>query len=355
MAGSLELLAGYKQPIQAVIEKSLYEFTSQLPELSADASWALDSLTAYCTRPSKKIRGSLAAALYDHLNATSMDKTALRLAAAVEVVQNFLLIVDDAVDRSPLRRGQPTIHELYKSEYHPESAREGDMVAIFIGMLAQHAANYIILNLPVNAEYITKSLSVMHLNISTTGIGQIDDVQQQIDRLPITTSDLLRKYQQKSSYYTFVNPLESALALAGKWNRQAHEDCGAFGLPAGVAFQLRDDYIGIFGDTSATGKANLEDIREGKYTFMMHYAAASATKKQSSTLLALLGKQDANEDDLETVRNILNETGAADKAMKDAHVFADEAKQAAKNAGSWRDDFANILEAMVTFSVERTV
>ena len=353
MAGSLELLAGYKQPITEAIEQSFDEFVAQLPPRSTHVNWALDALKSYSLRPSKKVRGSLAAAMYDHAAGTRNDLVGLKLAAAIELVQNYLLIVDDAMDRSPLRRGHPTVHELYKAEYTPESEREADMVAILIGILAQHITNDIVLRLNVPAEHAAKALSVIQVNIATTDMGQIDDVQQQIDRLPISPEDLLRKYQHKSSYYSFVNPLESALALAGKWSNAAHKDCIDFGLPAGVAFQLRDDYLGIFGDTTATGKANLEDIREGKYTFMVQYALDVADAETRQQLMEILGKPDANETDLQTVRTIFKNTSAAEKSMEDARHYAAEATRAAAGAASWDAEFSNLLVDMVNFSVER--
>lgn len=355
MINMMDSLARYKQPITDATAAAFDEFVAQLPERSKDVEWAFEALKSYSLRPSKKIRGSLAASLYDHSVGADMDPDGLKLAAAIELVQNYLLIVDDVMDRSPLRRGKPTIHELYKKQYDSASEHESNMAGILIGVLAQHVTNDIILRLPVAADWKTKAISVIQVNIATTDMGQIDDMQQQIYRLPISRDELLRKYQQKSSYYSFVNPLESALALAGKWTQQSQNDCLAFGIPAGVAFQLRDDYIGIFGDTSSTGKANLEDVREGKYTFMVHYALEGANDEQRSTLLGILGRSDASENDLETVRAILNKTGAVDKAMADARMYADEAIAAATKANAWQSDFTELLASMVNFSVERTL
>lgn len=189
--------------------------------------------------------------------------------------------------------------------------------------------------------------------MAITGFGQIDDMHQAMGA-NVTEDDLLRKYKQKSSYYSFVDPIETALLLAGKDPSMARLDAEAYGIPAGVAFQLRDDYLGIFGDTDTTGKPNLDDIREGKYTLMMHYALEAATAIQAEKLISILGDPAADSSDLDTVRAILEETGASERAMKEAHAYAARAGEAAREAASWDSAFGDLLEALVDFSVERT-
>jgi geranylgeranyl diphosphate synthase type I len=189
--------------------------------------------------------------------------------------------------------------------------------------------------------------------MTITDIGQIDDMQQTVFRLPVAEKALLRRYEQKSSYYSFVNPLEMALILAGKDARQARRDAEAFGLPTGIAFQLRDDYLGIFGETLATGKPNLDDVREGKYTFMVHYALQKASEEEKRQLLAILGSPAADETTLATVRHILTKTGSVERTMADARRYADEARRAAGSAASWDEEFGGLLVELVDFIVER--
>lgn len=345
----------YQPALEQAMAALFDDFRHTLPVISKDSQWALEALREYSLRPSKRIRGSLAAALYDYATATTLSDEAVRLGVTVELLQNYLLIVDDVMDRSAIRRGEPALHKLYEVHYSDAGEHETHMAGVLIGLLAQHCANATLLGGNYAPDRLQQALSLLHLHMAVTDIGQIDDMRQQINHLPISQAALLRKYRQKSSYYSFVNPLEMALVLAGKDKEVAKRDAEAFGLPTGVAFQLRDDYIGIFGDSSTTGKPNLDDIREGKYTLMVHYALEKATDEERESLLAILGSPTADEHSLEAVREIIHNTTADKRAMAEAEQYATRAKEAARVATSWDKDLAAILETLVDFTVERSV
>ncbi|HEY1085151.1 MAG TPA: polyprenyl synthetase family protein [Candidatus Saccharimonadales bacterium] len=350
----LESLRSYRQPLEQSVESVLNDFLSELPDYSEDVRWAFDTLKEYSLRPSKRVRGTLAAALYDEVTGQEKSLTGLRLGAAIEFVQNHLLIVDDVMDRSLTRRGRPTVHEVYKADFNYEDEHQSNMMAILVGMLAQYVTNHALTTLDADAESRLRVLSVLQRHIAITDMGQVDDLSRSITRPPVSEEDLLRKYRQKSSYYSFVDPIETALLLAGKDEVIAQRDAEAFGIPAGVTFQLRDDYLGIFGDTSATGKPNLDDIQEGKYTLMIHFALEKADADQKSKIHKILGNAESNEADLEVIQKILNETGASKRAMAEAARYAAEAKASLERVSSWSPEFSRRLEALVDFSMERT-
>lgn len=355
MHSQLSQITAYAQPIDTASAEVFERITALFPSpLSAQSKWAFDALREYSMRGGKRLRGALAAAVYDEMVGGQQERAGIELGVVLEMMQNYLLIVDDVMDHSALRRGEPTIHELYLKEYAPfkVNQHEANMMAVSVGLLAQHIASLVMTNLPADADNVRATVETMHLNIGVTGLGQIDDLYQQ-DGRDVTTADIVRKYHLKSSYYTFVNPLESGLALAGKLDKRAKAECEAFGLPAGVAFQLHDDWLGIFGESEQTGKANLDDIQEGKYTLLMQYAFEHANTKDVATLRRLLGNVNANSADLEIVRGILRRSGAADYVQSEAHRYADTAKQAARTAKTWSSKFAELLVRFVEFSVER--
>lgn len=347
-----QILQVYKQPIAEMVEIVLEEVRVALPSLSHHAEWAFDTLQDYSLRDSKRVRGCLAAAIYDDACGETLSTAGLRLGAAIELVQNHLLIVDDVMDRSVLRRGQPTVHEMYASSYHITDQHEAGMIGILVGLMAQHAATLAITTIGVPAERVVETLSIVQRHTLITDIGQIDDMQQVFGR-SFSTDDLLRKYQQKSSYYSFVDPLLAGLTLAGKGGEGAREDCEAFGLPAGVAFQLRDDYLGIFGQQQDTGKSHLDDIREGKHTIMVDYALRAASAQQRSDLRRSIGNENAGEKELQSVRHILKDTGAVDASLGDARRYADNAVAAIRSATSWSAAFGEGLIDLIHFAVER--
>ncbi len=347
----VKMLKTYSQPIAEMVAVILDEVRASLPEVSPHGAWALETLREYSLRDSKRVRGSLAAAMYDHVLGGTRDQVGLRLAAAIELIQNHLLIVDDVMDRSVLRRGQPTVHELYKSTYR-DDAHEANSIGVLVGMMAQLASMQAMTTLDTDARRIVATMHIVQRHTLITDIGQIDDVQQAFGRT-FTRDDLLRKYQQKSSYYSFVDPLLAALTLAGAGDGQAEIDCERYGLPAGVAFQLRDDYLGLFGDTSQTGKPNLDDICEGKHTLMVDFALEHASAQERDVLAGVLGRADADEHDLARVQDVITSSGAVAQADDMMRRMADEAVAAARTASSWDASFGNMLAELVLFAVTR--
>lgn len=342
-------LQTYATPLGREIDRVIDEFESELPDISPRARWVIDQIRGYSARPSKRMRGSLAAAMYDHASGQTQSPAGLRLGAAIEIMQNFLLITDDVFDHSLLRRGQPTLHEAYKTEFHGDE-NEAAAIGVLAGGIAQHIASLALLSTDESPEHIQVALTWLQRDIAITGIGQVDDIAQSFGR-EFTREELLRKYHQKSSYYSLVNPLTVGLALAG---RDGRADAEAYGLPAGVAFQIRDDYLGIFGDTDETGKPNLDDIHEGKHTLMVEFALEQASDEQCAAMTRILGNTDAGQVELDELRDILQSSGAAQASLDEARDYGERAKQAAHIAESWSPEFAAMLEELVDFAIERT-
>jgi geranylgeranyl diphosphate synthase type I len=354
MADALDSLRAYRPLIDAEMSR----FMTSAPELfgvelSEHSRQALQHLVEYSTRAGKRIRGSLAALTYDTAAGTMHAEQAIRLGVVLELMQNYLLIVDDVMDKSTLRRSQPTVHELYReltTDFGGE--HEANMLAVNIGVLAQHLANMLLSAIDVPRERLNEAFRVLHTNIAATGFGQLDDLYQQPGR-DVSAEDIARKYRLKSSYYTFINPLQLGLVLAGAADERKLQACVAFGEPAGIAFQLHDDYLGIFGEHSKTGKPSLDDIREGKYTLLMHYALEHAAKPGQKLLRSILGNQAAKIADLQTVQEILETSGAKAYCRAQAQAQVDRAKDALNDEALGDEPFRETLAALVDFSVSR--
>lgn len=349
-----EALAEYAKRLEPAISEAYDSFFSELPACSKLAEWALRQGKEYTLRPSKRVRGSLAAAAYDQAAGIRFSDAGLQLGVAIEIVQNYLLIVDDVIDRSVTRRGQPTIHRLY-AEFASSDEREADMIGILIGELQGQLVNHVVASIEgVKAEDKLAVMRMLARDLTITDLAQMDDVWQQFGVREVTEAELLRKYEQKSSYYSFVNPIVCGLLLAGQELLEARKDAESFGLPAGIAFQLRDDYLGVFGDTLQTGKPTLDDLREGKYTLMVHVASHNGTAEQKHKLTELLGNEVAGENELKEFQDILETTGAVSDASKRAEQYAAMATEAAMAASSWSSEFGAMLAGLVEFSVRRT-
>lgn len=310
-------------------------------------------LATYATRPGKGIRGCLVIAGYESATGKQADALCIQAAIAVELMHAYLLIVDDVMDLSSLRRGEPTVHELYASDGEQRSQHESYMLAITVGLIVQHIANLLILQAEAGSGRKNALLTVMHQNIALTGFGQWADLRQQVGR-SFAEQDVLDKYTLKSSLYTFVNPLELAYVLAsGELAADVRAQIRAFGLPAGVAFQLHDDELGIFGDSGQTGKANYDDMREGKYTLMVAHALDNASEAESKDLRSILGNQTSGATELERLRGILLRTGAREYAQQVKSSSMAQAGSALDHMVCFPEDFRQTVKDLLVYSGER--
>lgn len=350
---TLDDLKNYAPYIDQHIEKVLHDFAEEA-QLEADdeqAAWALSTIRDYALRPGKRLRGALAACLYYAKTGETYAEAGLSLAAVIELMHDYLLILDDVMDRSATRRGLPTVHEQYKRQLSHSGADEfeADMIAVNVGLLVQHIASWALSRMDVNTKIVQQ---IMHRNIGITGFGQMADVAGTVTR-PTTSEQIIKKYYKKSSVYTFVNPLLCALALAGDTDETAQQQVEAFGLPAGLAFQLRDDWLGIFGSPEESGKSNLDDIHEGKNTFLVQETLKRCTENQKKTLLEIIGNEQAAADDLNVVKDSMMQTGAVEAAQALMEQAGREACAAAQASNLWTNDFAQLLQQVVQYSMER--
>ncbi len=338
----------YRALLEGTLREVMKDARRQFPDLSDRSARCFEMLTEYTLRPGKRIRGSLLAAAYDDASGEQFGQVGLRAGAALEVVQAYLLMVDDVMDESSLRRGRPTVHRLYEEAFG-SSLREAEMATILLGTITLTVATDIMYALDAPADVVREAVRWLNKDIALTNIGQLDDISQTLMQRP-SSEDMLRRYRQKTSYYTFVDPITIGRTLAGEKDVRAKAE--AFGVPAGMAFQLSDDMLGLYGLPETTGKSNLDDIQEGKYTFLIHYALERADESQRVAVEEVLGSRTATESDLRRVQDIVTATDAYRRVKEDAISYADAAVEA---AAAWHGAFGMLLVNIVRFSTERSV
>lgn len=350
---SLAVFEEYKQ----AINQSLAEYFQELPKLFASynlpsiATKSLEMIAEFTQRPGKRVRGALAAMAYDHSANQYLSANGLQLAVAMELVQTCALMEDDVTDRSDFRRGEPTAHRLYEHYDKRISVRDAEQIAFYTANISLDIANYTGLNITENPANTSKAVAYLQKNFILTTFGQLDDIMQEIGR-EATTADIIRKYLLKTSHYTFVNPLQAGMALAGIKDEAAYTQVERFGQAAGVAFQTHDDYLGIFGGDE-TGKPNVDDIKEGKLTVLTQYVFDHGSKADVAKLQKYLGNPSIGEQELAEVRALLDKTGATMEARRVAKEYADKAIQALQAVTIWDDTFKSRLAELITYSIER--
>jgi geranylgeranyl diphosphate synthase type I len=238
----------------------------------------------------------------------------VRAAAALELFHAFAMIHDDIMDGSDTRRGWPSMHRQLANlhadaGWRGRSEAFGVAVAILAGDLCMAWADELLHGSGLEPARVRAAQPIYDRMRLDVVCGQYLDIVETARRA-FSIQRSMRVARYKAAKYTVEHPLQLGGALAG-----GGEDLlaayTAFGIPLGEAFQLRDDMIGVFGDPATTGKSNLDDLREGKPTVLMAYAAQRSTRSQKAVIRRLHGNPDLDSDGAAQLRAVLRATGAA--------------------------------------------
>jgi geranylgeranyl diphosphate synthase type I len=247
----------------------------------------------------------------------------IRIGAATELLHVFALFHDDIMDGALTRRGQATSHtslaKLHSdSKWAGESRRFGDGAAILIGDLAHVMSDQLLGDIPREAREVWHE---MRLEVN---VGQYLDMLGSARReRSREVADRICRY--KSAKYTIERPLHlGALTAHVERGTLLQPVLSAYGLPLGDAFQLRDDVLGVFGDSVITGKPVGDDLREGKPTPLLAsaYELASPAQRQ---ILNKVGAANLTQEDIVDMQSVIAETGALADMEKHIDVLRDNA------------------------------
>lgn len=250
----------------------------------------------------------------------------LAAAAALELLHASALVHDDVMDGSDTRRGRPSLHRLFAARHadhrwhgSPESFGTGTAILMGDLLLSWTDAMYHASGLPEGA--LRRGQAVLDLMRTEVIAGQYLDLLGQAAG-NTTVEGALRVVEYKTAKYTIERPLHLGAALAGAPAGPVPAAFSAYGLPLGVAFQLRDDILGVFGDPARTGKPAGDDVREGKQTVLLAITRARATAAQARIIDERLGDPRLDGAGVAEVRAVIADTGAlaACETMIGQHV-----------------------------------
>ncbi|HEX6567976.1 MAG TPA: isopentenyl-diphosphate Delta-isomerase [Acidimicrobiales bacterium] len=225
------------------------------------------------------------------------DDGVLVAAAAIEMLHTFALLHDDVMDRSRHRRGRPAAH-VALSRLHREQGLTGDghwfgtSAAMLAGDLSFVWADQLFDSTPLPPAAVEAGRRVFtQLRTEVIG-GQYLDLRLAHD--PDGDEEVARRVALlKSARYTVTRPLLLGAALAGHGVDPASAPTiaalSAYGDAVGLAFQMRDDVLGLFGDPATTGKDGIDDLREGKRTLLVLRALRLTTGPDNRFLRRSLG------------------------------------------------------------------
>jgi geranylgeranyl diphosphate synthase, type I len=267
----------------------------------------------------------------------------LALAMSLEVFHAAALVHDDIMDNSDTRRGKPSAHRAFEEvhrqrTYSGDSEHFGHSTALLVGDLllawsddllnqALEAARSPSIRVATRAEFSTMRQEVT--------VGQYLDIHEEAAWLHASESErlerALRVVTYKSAKYSMEAPLLIGASLAGA-STQALDSLRAFGLPLGIAFQLRDDVLGVFGDSAVTGKPSGDDLREGKRTVLIALAEAAMPTGAKRIFNEMLGDRSLTGEQIEVMQETLQDSGALDKVEHMIDEYVNQAMTALEGA-----------------------
>nr|WP_228000978.1 polyprenyl synthetase family protein [Nocardia australiensis] len=245
----------------------------------------------------------------------------LNACAALELVQACALIHDDIIDSSRTRRRFPTVHVDFEQRHRDrgwagDAEHYGTSVAILVGDLALAWADDMVHASGLDPAAIARFAQVWALMRTEVLGGQLLDINGEAGG-DESVDAALRINRYKTAAYTVERPLHLGAVIADA-DPGLIEAYRTFGTDIGVAFQLRDDLLGVFGDPQVTGKPSGDDLREGKRTVLVAEALrrADTTNPAAAALLRTSLGTDLTADRVEHLRVVLTELGAVDEVER---------------------------------------
>ncbi|MDO8486699.1 MAG: polyprenyl synthetase family protein [Candidatus Curtissbacteria bacterium] len=245
-------------------------------------------------------------------------KKILPICLAIEIVHSFLLIHDDVIDQSDTRRFKSTIHKRYEKV---GGEHYGMSQAIILGDIACFEAFELVSSADFDDALKIKCIGQVANVLLETGYGEALDVETTFKGGAF--GEIYQVMDLKTARYSFVGPLALGATLGSVQKRQVDAITG-FGLACGIAYQLADDILGVFGDEETTGKPS--DLHEGKNTLLIYKALEDAKPGEKGILRKIWGDKNANQQDLKIVQEIISSSGALEWSRQEQGRLTAKAK-----------------------------
>ncbi|MFC1789791.1 polyprenyl synthetase family protein [Patescibacteria group bacterium] len=274
-------------------------------------------------------------------------KNALPLAAGLEILHNYTLIIDDMIDNSPLRRGKPTVWVKY-----------GNSIAQCAGL--DYAASILqAANRSKNPEKVS-ALFAKTLKIVTD--GEILDIlfeQSGREEEPYIVKNRPKKITEKD-YFKMVSEKTASLfeacceagGMAASGSKKELAALKNYGHDMGIAFQVQDDILDIFGEPDIFGKRIGQDIIERKRgNIVILYALKQLSTREKNLFLSVLKKRRITNKDIKKVIKLIKKTNAVENSYQYGKKYIDKAKKNLKKLP--KNKWNKVLDQFADFVIER--
>ncbi len=349
-------LEEYRDLVNAEILKYFESVDNKYKNYNKYVSKVYDELVDLTLRGGKRLRPTI---LYYAFLASGGDinkkDDVVSLSIFIEIFESFLLIHDDIMDKDVIRRGGKTNH-IANQEFAEENGLKdqqhyGVVMAMLAGDLATQMGYQIIGKSNFESQQKVAIVNYVSNKLSEVIFGQINDtILPQIN--DFVYQDIIDVYNFKTATYTFQIPCLVGSILAGKFDSLG-EILAGYAESAGIAFQIRDDILGLFGEEEVTGKSNIGDIQEGKKTILVWKALQEANENQKLVINKFLGKEDISNEEADEFKKVIIETGGLKFAEEECKKYVDEAKMALEKLPDHDNEGWKFLNWIADYMLER--
>ena len=286
------------------------------------------------------------------------EEKILEASMSIELIHAFLLVHDDIIDRDDMRHGVMTLHRHYANigkMFFPKKDTEhfGNAMAIIVGDMLGAFGNDAIFRSSFVPERKFLALSKLQNIVSFTVIGQARDIYTEYQG-KASEEDILSMYKNKTAKYTVEGPLHLGALLAGA-DEKLLESLSAYAIPLGIAFQIQDDILGIFGNSKRLGKPTGSDIQEGKITLLVSRSLRDGTNEQKKRIKEILCLGDKiTKSEIKEFQGLIETTGAKEGAKKLAEQYIKKGRQSLEMAREKLDGRAyDFLSSVAEYMMKR--
>lgn len=330
----MEDLLKYAEELSRKVDSFIYETVKGTPQVLYDAA------LHYIKAGGKRLR-PVVVALSTRI-AGGNESIAIPGAAAVEVLHTFTLIHDDIIDKDEVRRGVPTVHRIWGID---TAIVAGDLLYAYAYKCLLKA-----LELGVPSTNVAKALEFLTEAAITVAEGQALDMI-----LPSKSEADVKDYIDMVSKKTaalFAFSAKIGAVLAGA-QQDLMDKLFNVMMNAGIAFQIKDDILGLIGDERVLGKPVYSDLREGKMTILVIYALKNLEQVKREKLLKVLGNRSATMDEFREAAKLIIDSGALEYAQSLAKTYAERAIEALNTLSAQDAKALNMFKELVLYMIER--
>jgi len=290
-------------------------------------------LQEYCSRPGKRIRPLLLLLSFQSFSSKKNElenQEIVKFASVVEMMHSMLLLQDDIIDKSDTRRGGKALHLITDEKYslHSFSESIGENVSIVLADVLFSNCIEIVADSKINSVVKNEFLKIFSKTYEKTAWGQILDIIYSSPKKIDSSENIPAQISKmKTAYYTIYYPILMGAILAGVTNKEIFKNIERFSLPLGVAFQIRDDYLGVFGKKVDMSKSVNSDLLEGKFTLLIQKTFDLLSKEEQNKFVEIFTLQNKQKEDLDYLRNIIVKSGAPVSLLDEHKKLILEAKE----------------------------